>query len=894
MANDCLSFIADPFEFPRRPLNRAALDHIAYRIGAYPDFIEYLLRQINAAWELERWTHRTPDDPGIALLEGAAIVGDILTFYQERYANEAFLRTARWRESVADLVRLLGYRLAPGVGGRATFVFEVKGARPLEVAAGFPLKADIDGMDKPVDFQTEATITAYSYLSRFHLYRARNYSASLAVDALHVEIKDVDGSAALSDIDALGLKKGDRLMLVPSEPAWTTSGAALSAQKSAQVVKVKEVKKLLDRTLVEFETGLQESWTLPVTAYRLGRSFRHFGHNAPSTYTQSIKDASKKITGTNEYNTKFVRHVRKDHSCSNTSCSIYLPAKMIPLDSEVSDIAVGSRVIVQTRLRREDDDSEFFPVTVVKTIDAMRVTNLGFGSFNGPSTLLTLGLGLIEHTNPVDDPEADVRDYHIFEVTSAPIALQPKATFSDGSFADGTNALYFFGLLNEAKTLAQRRLLLQHDDGRVIELFCTQHQTDFVLLAGAPNQARMWVLSFDRAPAPFTRPAFDESAPNVTVFGNLADATQGKAEAEAVLGNGDARSRFQTFKLPKAPLTYLLSDGATPPQVPELDIYVSGRRWKRVDSFFGRGPLEEIYIVREAADGASYVQFGDGETGARLPSGIKNVTVVYRSGSGAHGPIKPDATPSAGQRLQGLDKVRLPGLVTGGAVPESEDKARIAAPGRIQSLGRLVSLRDFETELLTIPGITTATAAWGLTDNVPTLTLRVLMQAGREAEFESVRATIAHYQHCRGPDRFAVVVQQAHLRYAFLDVLYAFDPRLMKPDVEARLRAALGLAGDEDNARSGVFGLYRRRLGEKEYASRIEGRLQQVEGVSWCKLTALGLFTASVTDPVTTPLPVAPRALSQQLACAETELLQLYPSHLTLNSAPAAPQEECA
>lgn len=894
MVNDCLSFITDPFRFPRRPLNRPALDRIDYRIGAYPDFVEYLTRRIDAAWELKQWTHRAPDDPGIALLEGAAILGDILTFYQEYYANEAFLRSARWRESVSELVRLLGYRLAPGLAGRATFAFEVKGADTVEIPAGFSVKADLEDVDKPVDFQTEAALTAYPHLSRLHLYRGRSYSSTITVNKTEFEIDAVDSSHKLVDIDAVGLKKGDRLMLVPSAPAYVSSGGALTTQKASQVVKVKAVTRALDRTVVKLETGLHTGWSAPVQAYRIGRSFRHFGHSAPKTYPQSVTDASDNITGTKEKDTGFVRHVRKNHSCANTSCSINLPGKQIPLDGEVNDLAVRSRVIVQTRLRRESDDSAHFPLTLVKLVHAVRVTNLSFGALNGPTTLLTLDSPLVNHNAPVEDPEADVRDYQIHEVTSPPLALKPKATFSGGAFASGVNALYFFGTTEEAKTVAQRRLWLRHDDARELELFCTKEPGDFVLPPGAPAQPRLWALSFDRVPTPFTRADFDESESTVTAFANLADATQGKAEAEAVLGNGDARASFQTFKLPKAPLTYLLSDGATPPQVPELEIYVDGRRWERVDSFFGRGPLEEIYIVREDADGASYAQFGDGETGARLPSGIKNVSAVYRSGSGARGPIKEGATPSAGQRLDRLDKIQLAGLVSGGADPEAGDKARLAAPGKVQSLGRLVSLRDFETELLTIPGVTTASAAWGLADGVPTLSLRVLLAAGREGEFETVRATIAQYQRCRGPDRFAVTVQQASLRYLFLDVLYAFDPRLLKEDVEARLRAALGLVDDEANARTGLFGLYRRRLGEKEYASRIEGRLQQVEGVSWCKVTALGKLAAGVTEPAAVDLPAAPRALSAQLSCGANRLLQLHSKHLTLNSAAPAPEEECA
>ena len=66
----------------------------------------HMLGRLDAELALARWTHRKPDDPGIALIEGAAIVGDILSFYQQLYANEAFLRTAQWRESVADLVKL--------------------------------------------------------------------------------------------------------------------------------------------------------------------------------------------------------------------------------------------------------------------------------------------------------------------------------------------------------------------------------------------------------------------------------------------------------------------------------------------------------------------------------------------------------------------------------------------------------------------------------------------------------------------------------------------------------------------------------------------------------------------------------------------------------------------
>ena len=97
------------------------------------------------------------------------------------------------------------------------------------------------------------------------------------------------------------------------------------------------------------------------------------------------------------------------------------------------------------------------------------------------------------------------------------------------------------------------------------------------------------------------------------------------------------------------------------------------------------------------------MQFGDGETGARLPTGIGNVVALFRSGSGARGPVKLGSSPTAPERPVGFDKVTLAGIVSGGADPEDLDKAREAAPGKVQSLGRIVSIRDHETETLAIP-----------------------------------------------------------------------------------------------------------------------------------------------------------------------------------------------
>jgi hypothetical protein len=342
---------------------------------------------------------------------------------------------------------------------------------------------------------------------------------------------------------------------------------------------------------------------------------------------------------------------------------------------------------------------------------------------------------------------------------------------------------------------------------------------------------------------------------------------------------------FQTFKLPKAPLTYLLHPEATPPQVPELTIRVDDREWTRVDSFFGRGPLEEIYVVRENAKGDSYVQFGDGETGARLSSGIKNVTAEYRTGVAALGPGKTGAKPTAGKKIDHLDKLTLAGEVTEGAPEEDENKARLAAPGKLQSLGRLVSLSDYESETLQIGGGVTATAAWEVIEGTPTVHLCVLLEQAQQtdAQFSAVEDIIQKADAGRGPNRYPIKVKQCELRYVYLTVTYAADPTLLTADVESALKAALGLVGDDTNERTGLFGLRHRRLGEKEYHTRIEGVLQNVAGIQWCRVEHLGRL-AQANDPTTLTVPASPNNL-KKVPCAATELLQLHPLHLTLTPA---------
>ena len=53
------------------------------------------------------------------MVEWFAYLADILTFYNERIANEDYLRTAVRPSTPAALVNLLGYRPRPTIGALA-------------------------------------------------------------------------------------------------------------------------------------------------------------------------------------------------------------------------------------------------------------------------------------------------------------------------------------------------------------------------------------------------------------------------------------------------------------------------------------------------------------------------------------------------------------------------------------------------------------------------------------------------------------------------------------------------------------------------------------------------------------------------------------------------------
>ena len=121
---------------PRILGNRPALSSIAYRIGTWADFRESLVAGLSsdARPSLAKLLTRDGDDFTLGLIDAFACAADVLTFYQERTANENYLRTALDRASLQELGRLIGYEPRPGVAAETWLAFTVETA-PVAPAA---------------------------------------------------------------------------------------------------------------------------------------------------------------------------------------------------------------------------------------------------------------------------------------------------------------------------------------------------------------------------------------------------------------------------------------------------------------------------------------------------------------------------------------------------------------------------------------------------------------------------------------------------------------------------------------------------------------------------------------------------------------------------------------
>lgn len=273
------------------------------------------------------------------------------------------------------------------------------------------------------------------------------------------------------------------------------------------------------------------------------------------------------------------------------------------------------------------------------------------------------------------------------------------------------------------------------------------------------------------------------------VHANVVAAVEGMTVAGELLGDGDATRSNQAFPLSRAP--NFRRDLPRPSS--SVEVRVQGQEWHEVRRLYERGAEDRVFRLDVDHRGAARVVFGDGERGARLPTGHDNVVATYRTGMST-GRVPADGVTLPEGRPLGLDAVTNPLPTTAGAAPEPADQVRRRAPGSVRTLDRIVSLHDYADFARRFPGVARA-RAWSLPGaGGPAVALTVAADGGRPLEpGDDLLRELRDALEARRAAALPLVVESYRRVQVDVRARVRIDPDFVWDEVEERLRRALGV-----------------------------------------------------------------------------------------------------
>ena len=735
-------------EAPPAIWNRPGLDQLAYRIGTHPTVLRRLLRnlaQLGAGSVLERLTTRDLDDPAIGLLDAFAAVSDVLTFYQERIANEGFLRTATERRSLLELARTIGYELAPGVAASTYLQFSVEDrAAPVAVVepthappatARVPKGTQVKSLPAqgqlPQTFETSTELVARGEWNTLRPLLARPkgldsaeqqlYLAGTSVDVEFGDhlllfdgtkppavkrVRQVEREAALN---RTRIDFEDQPAKIQPPPKPVFASAVLTLQRLA-----------LDQTVVH-DRIINRRWSdeglraqLSIQRWRPIHLIRFVLNPAPPPPT--LPSAKPGV---------FVFRERAASFGNNAPVYLGLPDAMrgaghaypnnwdqlapndtrpnVFQDSQRNDLNSpnGDTVLLDTVYPKVRPDSWLVLLNKsgLASATAFRVNGVSERSpadYALSARVTAVELQTYDGNKPTNQPSYRVRETTILaqseRVELAPVPLPDTVE-------NGTTTLELDRLVIDWPVGQPLGFTGERDDlpGVVV--------TDVVHLVAATHAGGTTTLEFEPLRYGFVRKT-------LTVSANVVAATHGETVQDEVLGSSDG-SANQRFTLRKAPVTFT-SAGVASGAASSLQVRVDGILWLEATSLYGLRPADRRYVVHRDDDGVAHVVFGDGVHGARPPSGTENVQATYRQGIGSAGLIEERKLTLIQTRPLGIRDVVNPVPATGAEDPEPRSLARQNAPLTVLALDRVVSLTDYEDFARAFAGVgkASATALW--------------------------------------------------------------------------------------------------------------------------------------------------------------------------------------
>lgn len=135
--------------------------------------------------------------------------------------------------------------------------------------------------------------------------------------------------------------------------------------------------------------------------------------------------------------------------------------------------------------------------------------------------------------------------------------------------------------------------------------------------------------------------------------------------------------------------------------------------WVQIPRMIDADAPDRVFVVTVDEFGVSYVRLGDGVSGA-VPAVSAQMFATYRFGNGADGNVGAGSVTSlvsGGTLSAQISSLSNSLPMTGGADPESLDSLRTNVPKSLRTLDRAVTLDDYATVALQVPGIAKASAA---------------------------------------------------------------------------------------------------------------------------------------------------------------------------------------
>lgn len=777
--NDCGCCAGIAAETPVLLFNRPGLSAIAYRVGTYQSFSRSLQARLSdGRWPVLRGLRtRDDDDFTMALLDAWAVTADILTFYQERIANESYLRTATERLSILEQSRLLGYQLGPGLAAATHLAFimeEATGlpeqaAQPIMLSVGTKVQSVPGPGEQPQTFEAIEAIEARSAWNALQAQLTETQTLAWNMTELWLEGVNV------------GLTVGDVLLIVAEN--------GLTVEASLRRVTRVEANIDLRSTRVRLADISTSAGSIAATqpgVYVMRTIASPFGHNAPlqatyanNAYSYDEWDLDGETAGVLGLSSRQDK-IFVDSWAAVERENNFVPGSRVWTFAKVTGVTHQSMAkygmagsVTKLSFDKEvwvtegADLAALRQITIAAQSEELPVTErpLSYPVYGETLSLEQLVEGLMpgrplavsgrrqriritavprrsnrtrlpvdfpgDVPNPPDLPDVpdielppilsfDSGGFVLLTVGDILSLVAPPMTIA-GSILSALAPPEFGAALSDSAPPMLRLQVMDRDGKRgyanisagAIELVAASEKDDTVSEIVFIDDAVEAAITQDRDRTNVqlaTSLANVYERTTVRINANVAAATHGESVKEP-LGSGDAALPYQAFTLRQPPVTYV---GATTPSgsASTLKVYVNEVLWQEVPFFYGHGPNERIYITRQDDEGCTTIRFGDGITGARLPTGQNNVRAEYRKGTGLGGLARAGQLNLLMSRPLGLKGVVNPEAAQGAEEPESRDDARKNAPLTVLALDRAVSLQDYEDFARTFSGIAKAQALW--------------------------------------------------------------------------------------------------------------------------------------------------------------------------------------